>query len=194
MIQQTTYQNYQLKTNFGRTAVTIRPMNSSDTELLVALHERLSEESLYKRFLRVYRPSVRDIKFITHLSATQGAGVVATTEVRGREQAIGLAYYVIEDEKRPVTAEPAFVVDDWYQGQGVGKKLFAALCQTAVNNQISCFNVVMHPANGGMMRIFEQSGLPMQQRHHYGERELTIQLQPPTNYHFLDTAVALHAL
>ncbi|WP_420641103.1 GNAT family N-acetyltransferase [Candidatus Leptofilum sp.] len=194
MKQQIPYQSYQLKSTFGQTAVNIRPMKPGDTELLMDLHMRLSDESLYKRFLRLYRPTVRDIQFITNLSATQGAGVVATTTQNGRELAIGLAYYVVEEDSQVPSAEPAFVVDDWYQGQGLGKKLFSALCQTAVAHQIACFNVVVHPANGSMMRIFERSGLPMQQQLHYGERELCIQLPSPARQHFMNTAVTAHSI
>lgn len=177
----------------GQTAVTIRPVTTADLDLLVDLHGRLSDESLFKRFLRVYRPTVRDIAFVVNLSKSQGAAVMATTTSRQREIAIGLAYYVVEDAAHPVTAEPAFVVDDWYQGQGIGTQLFEALRQTAVAHHVKTFNAVMHPANSSMMRIFERSGLPLRQCRGYGEREVHIRLQPAVNKavnrRFLDSAV-----
>lgn len=173
----------------GQTAVTIRPVTPADLDLLVDLHGRLSDETLFKRFLRPYRPTVRDIAFITNLPQSQGAAVMATTTSRQREMAIGLAYYVIEDSAQPVTAEPAFVVDDWYQGQGIGTKLFAALRQTAVAQKIKAFNAVMHPANSSMMRIFQRSGLPLRQCRGYGEREVHIRLQPTVSKRYLDSAV-----
>ena len=160
----------------GQTAVTIRPVMPTDLDLLVDLHGRLSDESLYKRYLRSYRPTVQDIAFIVNLPRSQGAAVVATITTRQREVAIGLAYYVIEDDAHPLTAEPAFVVDDWYQGQGIGTHLFEALRQTAVAHQVQAFNVVMHPANESMWRIFERSGLPLRQSRKYGEREVFIRL------------------
>jgi RimJ/RimL family protein N-acetyltransferase len=173
----------------GETAVTIRPVTPADLDLLVDLHGRLSDESLFKRFLRPYRPTVRDIAFITNLPMSQGAALMATRTSRQQEVAVGLAYYVIEDTAYPVTAEPAFVVDDWYQGQGIGTHLFEALRQTAVARQIKAFNAVMHPANSSMMRIFEQSGLPLRQCRGYGEREVHIRLQPAVSRGFLDSAV-----
>ena len=167
---------FQTRTAFGQTAVTIRSTRPSDSEILVDLYGRLSDESLYKRFLRVYRPTVREIEQIVNMPTTQGAAVIATTEVNQREMAVGLAYYIVEDLTCPVSAEPAFVVDDWYQGQGIGTRLFNALHQTAVHHQIQTFNAYIHPANGGMMRVFEHTGLPLRQRHTYGERELNIRL------------------
>ncbi len=161
----------------GQTAVTLRPVTPADLDLLVDLHGRLSDESLFKRFLRTYRPTVRDIAFIVNLPKSQGAAVMATVTSRQREVAIGLGYYVIEDAAHPVTAEPAFVVDDWYQGQGIGTHLFEALRQTAVANQIKSFNAIMHPANNSMMRIFQRSGLPLRQCRGYGEREVHIRLE-----------------
>ena len=160
----------------GQTAVTIRPATPADLDLLVDLHGRLSNESLFKRYLRPYRPTVRDIAFIVNLPASQGAALVATAATKRREIAVGLAYYVVEDRSHPLTAEPAFVVDDWYQGQGIGTHLFEALRQTAVARQIQAFNAVMHPANSSMMRIFERSGLPLRQCRGYGEREVYIRL------------------
>lgn len=173
----------------SQTAVTIRPATAADLDMLVDLHGRLSDETLFKRYLRPYRPTVRDIAFIVNLSQSQGAVVIATTTSRQREVAIGLAYYVIEDTAHPVTAEPAFVVDDWYQGQGLGTKLFEALRQTAVAHQIKAFNAVMHPANGSMLRIFQRSGLPLRQCRGYGEREVHIRLQPTVSKRYLDSAV-----
>lgn len=160
----------------GQTAVTIRPATPADLDLLVDLHGRLSDETLFKRYLRPYRPTVRDIAFIVDLPASQGAAIMATAFTSRREVAVGLAYYVIEDPAHPVTAEPAFVVDDWYQGQGIGTHLFEALRQTAVARQIKAFNAVMHPANNSMMRIFERSGLRLRHCRSYGEREVHIRL------------------
>lgn len=171
-----------------QTAVTIRPVTSTDLDLLVDLHGRLSDESLFKRFLRPYRPTVRDIAFIVNLPQSQGAAIMATVTRRQQETAIGLAYYVIEDVTYPISAEPAFVVDDWYQGQGVGTHLFEVLRQTAVAHQVKAFNAVMHPANSSMMRIFERSGLPLRQCRGYGEREVHIRLQPSANKRFRETA------
>lgn len=173
----------------GQTAVTIRPVMPTDLDLLVDLHGRLSDETLFKRYLRPYRPNVRDIAYIVNLPQSQGAAIMATTTSRQRVVAIGLAYYIIEDSAHPVTAEPAFVVDDWYQGQGIGAHLFEALRQTAVAHQIKAFNAVIHPANSSMMRIFERSGLPLRQCRGYGEREVHIRLQPTVSKRFLDSAV-----
>jgi GNAT superfamily N-acetyltransferase len=163
----------------GQTAVTIRPVTPADLNLLVDLHGRLSAESLFKRYLRPYRPTVRDIAAIVNLPMSQGAALIATTSERRREIAVGLAYYIIEDVSHPFTAEPAFVVDDWYQGRGIGAYLFEVLRETAVAHQIQAFNAVMHPANSSMMRIFERSGLPLRQCRGYGERDVHIRLQPP---------------
>jgi GNAT superfamily N-acetyltransferase len=173
----------------GQTAVTIRPVSPADLDLLVDLHGRLSDETLFKRFLRPYRPTVRDISFIVNLPKGQGAAIMAIVTSRQQEVAVGLAYYVVEDAAHPVTAEPAFVVDDWYQGQGIGAHLFEVLRQTAVAHQIKAFNAVMHPANSSMLRIFQRSGLPLRQCRGYGEREVHIRLQPTVSKRFLDSAV-----
>ncbi|MCB9007904.1 MAG: GNAT family N-acetyltransferase [Ardenticatenaceae bacterium] len=161
----------------GQTAVTIRPATPNDLDMLVDLHGRLSDESLHKRFLRVYRPTVEDIAFMVNLERCRGAAIIATTRVNQREMAVGLAYYVVEDRSKPLSAEPAFVVDDWYQGQGIGTRLFEALRQTAVARQVRAFNAVIHPANARMKRIFEHSGLPQRHCWRYGEYELHIRLR-----------------
>jgi GNAT superfamily N-acetyltransferase len=114
---------------------------------------------------------------------------MAIVTSRQQEVAVGLAYYVVEDAAHPVTAEPAFVVDDWYQGQGIGAHLFEVLRQTAVAHQIKAFNAVMHTANSSMLRIFQRSGLPLRQCRGYGEREVHIRLQPTVSKRFLDSAV-----
>ncbi len=172
MIQESINHTYQL---YGNTVATIRPIRKSDVEQLIDLHNRLSDESLFMRFLRLYRPSVKDMQFIVNMPVEQGAGVVATIQSGNRELIIGMAYYVHENRYE---AEPAFVVDDWYHGQGLGSKLFEMLTETAVSNNVELFKALVHTGNKSMTRVFERSNLPMQTFIDYGQQEIHIRLQP----------------
>lgn len=157
------------------TAVTIRPVHMQDVALLADMYLRVSPASLCNRYLRPYTPTRAELTRICCIGADEGAVYVATIAAP-RETVIGYGYYVIDEAQQPQSAEPAFLVEDRFQGQGLGRTLFQRLTQHARDHGVNAFDAYVHPANAQMMRVFHGSGLPINERLSYGTRAVRIAL------------------
>jgi len=58
-------------------------------------------------------------------------------------------------------AEVAFVVEEDYQGRGIAGLLLRALSAIARGRGLKRFEADVLPANGAMLHVFANSGLPM---------------------------------
>ena len=85
----------------GETAVDIRPVRPSDVQAILEMHERLSTDSLFLRYLVPYVPAnlPDHVREICSRPADQGAALVATVGSR----VVGFGYYVIKPDQ-PDTA------------------------------------------------------------------------------------------
>ena len=173
----------------SQTAVTIRPATPQDVYALLEMHARLSSDSLYSRYLRQYRPSYEELEELTRLSAAEGAAFVAVSEFPW-ETVIGFGYYLIDKGRQPKTAEPAFLIEDRFQGRGLGTALAHHLAEHARQNGIQILEAIVHQANEPMLNIFKRIGQMIKQSVSYGAVELSIQLEGRSTVPILERAVA----
>jgi acyl-CoA synthetase (NDP forming)/GNAT superfamily N-acetyltransferase len=135
----------------GRTAH-IRPVTPDDKELLVEFYARVSDESKYYRFFSPMPVlSERDVHRFTEVDYTDRVAFVLT--LRGRMIAIG-RYDVVT----PGEAEVAFLVEDAYQGRGIGQLLLEHLAQAARERGIAKFIAEVLPDNHRMIQTFRDAG------------------------------------
>jgi GNAT superfamily N-acetyltransferase len=109
----------------GGHAVEIRPIEPSDRETIRAAFERLSAESVYRRFfgpMPVLRE--RDLAYLTEVDHHDHEALIAFDADSG--DGVGVARFV---RTAAHVAEPAVVVVDDWQGRGVGAALAAALVE-----------------------------------------------------------------
>jgi acyl-CoA hydrolase/RimJ/RimL family protein N-acetyltransferase len=139
------------------TEVRIRPIKPTDEARLHELFYRLSEETIYKRFCGIvkYMPHKNLQRFCTidysrdmTLAAVIGSGDV--------ERIVGLATYNLKTQTG--FAEIALVVDDAFQGRGIGKLLMQRMTEFAKSRQIKGFTAYTLGYNSPMLRVFECSG------------------------------------
>jgi RimJ/RimL family protein N-acetyltransferase len=139
--------------------VTLRPMRPADVGLIHALHGRLSLESVYYRYLRYRPPALAEIAALYRVEPETRAGFVATVQ-QGDEQVIGVAYYVRERQAQLPTAEAGILVEDRFQGQGIGHALWQRMQRHAQAQQIHHLRVFVHPGNRRMQRLLQKGGMP----------------------------------
>jgi GNAT superfamily N-acetyltransferase len=117
----------------GRVAPRIRPVKPDDAAGLRGMFDRLSKESVYRRFHTPYE-RVPD-RFAGHLVDPAAFGGGALVAVAAGE-VVGHAMYAPDGVS---CAEVAVVVEDAWQGQGVGKRLLARLAEAAADQGVGTF-------------------------------------------------------
>lgn len=134
--------------------VRIRPIQPSDSGLIVAFFEKLGPESRYFRFFRIKKSlDPEEIEYFTNVDYVDRFALIALHD----GEMIGVARY---DRETPdqTHAEVAFAVADDHQGRGLGTKLLQLLTHHARSNGIDGFRAYVLPENRQMMRVFRNSG------------------------------------
>jgi L-amino acid N-acyltransferase YncA len=156
------------------TPVTVRTPRPGDVGLIQEMHERISKESAYFRYLGPSKPRSEDLQRLCSMGRESGVVLVATVE-KPQEQVVGVAYYQV-DQNNPTTAEPAILVEDNYQGGGLGKKILFFLCQRADQNGLETFDSIIHPTNQRVLQLIADSGLNFRSKYRDGLREVRVWL------------------
>lgn len=169
-------------------SVTVRPIQIDDIGLIYAMHRRLSPESLYYRYLQQRQPALDEIAVLYRFDPPTRAGFVATVHQNQRDETVvGVAYYVREAYTQQPTAEPGILVEDRFQGQGIGRRLWRQLHEHARANQISRLRVLFDPSNQRMLRLLQGSGFAYQANSYDGLNEYLVALD---EQRYLDSAIA----
>jgi ribosomal protein S18 acetylase RimI-like enzyme len=168
--------NPQTTTRHNGHPVTIRMARMSDVALIDEMHDRISQESMYYRYLGIRKPSQKELQRLCALENENGIVIVATVGGE-QEKVIGLACFR-SNLNNPEAAEPAVLVEDHYQGCGVGKKLLRTLYQHAVQRGIEAFECFVHPTNRPVFFLVQRCGLPHDIRYNDGLKEIRIWLKP----------------
>lgn len=156
-------------------SATIRTMQGNDLAAMDAMHDRLSKQSLYERYFVSYKPSLDTLREQMQLSQHRGAALVATLDSAPNE-IIGTAYYLPIPDDIGV-AEPAFLVEDRFQGQGLGSALFYYLTQAASSQALRGFRLFILPENQRMLRLLDQKTFPTERHYRDGMYEVRLDFQ-----------------
>lgn len=154
--------------------IEIRPTTADDVDLIWQLHQHLSSNSIYRRYHSPRMPSRAEMTHISELHGKDGRSIIAIAP--GKAEIAGMAYYVTQFAN-PETAEPALLVADAFQGQGIGKRLLNHLREQAIAQGIRFFDALVLPSNGSMIHLLSSSGRLIEDRLSYGAREMRVQLQ-----------------
>ncbi|MGC4805502.1 GNAT family N-acetyltransferase [Micromonospora sp. DT233] len=156
------------------TTVALRPIRPEDAPQIVAMHSRFSERTRYLRYFSPYpRIPERDLRrFVVVDHRDREAFVVLAA---GRIVAVG-RYERLGPEAPE--AEVAFVVEDAYQGRGIGSVLLEHLADAARRVGIVHFVAEVLPANGAMLRVFADFGYQVQRQYADGVVHLSFPIAP----------------
>jgi GNAT superfamily N-acetyltransferase len=133
--------------------VQVRPICPDDDHSLIEFHERLSAQSVYRRFFFLHpHLSVAEVERFTHVDYVGRLALVAESE--GRFVAVGRYDRIAETSD----AEVAFVVADDFQHQGIGTALLERLADAARTNGITVFVAQTLAENHQMLEVFRRSG------------------------------------
>ncbi|GAB2920014.1 bifunctional GNAT family N-acetyltransferase/acetate--CoA ligase family protein [Micromonospora polyrhachis] len=156
------------------TTVHLRQIHPDDAPAIVAMHSRFSERTRYLRYFSPYpRIPDRDLRrFVTvdhrdreAFVVLSGVDIIAV----GRYDRLG---------PEAIEAEVAFVVEDAYQGRGIGSVLLEHLAEAARQEGITRFVAEVLPANAKMLRVFADFGYQVTRQYADGVVHLTFPIAP----------------
>lgn len=156
--------------------VHVRPIQADDEPRLHEAFARMSERSVYFRFLsplkRLPEELARRLARVDHQS--RFALVATTHRPDGQEHILGVARY----DRVPDTdvAEVAVAVVDQMQRRGLGSALLELLAQAAREHGIQTFVLIVLPENQSMLGLLRRLGWIHRARLNGGVYEITFDL------------------
>jgi acetyl coenzyme A synthetase (ADP forming)-like protein len=159
--------------------VHLRPIRPDDADGLLALHGRLSAESVYLRFFSpLPRPSPELLERFVNVDYSDRMALVA--ELGGDLIAVGRYDRLPSGDE----AEVAFTVQDDQQGRGLGTILLEHLAAVAREEGIRWFRASTLPQNRQMLDVFRSAGFEVERKFTEGVVEVRFEIAPT------DTAVS----
>ena len=128
--------------------VTTRPVRPDDAPLFCRLWDRLSPETVYRRFHAPLRRPPAEAHRLVEVDHDLREALVA---VVGGE-VIGVARYD-RSPADPASADVAVVVEDAWQGVGVGRHLLAELTELAARRGVRTLTADVQADNGRMVGL-----------------------------------------
>jgi RimJ/RimL family protein N-acetyltransferase len=154
--------------------VEIRALQPEDRRDLIAAVHSMSANSLSRRFFAVRREFTEtETSYFVNVDFINHVALVAVLEENGQSAIVGGGRYVVV---KPGRAEVAFAVVDQYQGQGIGAALMHHLCAIAGAASLRELIADVLPENVAMLKLFENSGFPMNTVRDFGVVHVTLRL------------------
>ncbi|MCD0453694.1 GNAT family N-acetyltransferase [Actinocorallia sp. API 0066] len=133
--------------------LTVRPLVQGDRDAVVAMHDRCSMASRRLRYFSakpVLPPRLLDV----FTDRSRGLSL-AVDDGSGRIVALGHMMY---DATRPGTAELAFLVEDAWQGRGVGRRLATLLRDLGEAEGLAELRASVFSENARMRKLLTAMG------------------------------------
>lgn len=158
----------------GRTAF-LRRATPADRGLFLDFLRRVSSQARQYRFFSEISPEAA-----TELLLRQKPGEERFTLIvlAGDPQRIVATGEFVPEGPGADSAEVAFLVDDWYQGKGLGTLLLERLALIAARRGIRRFRAFTLLENRQMLDVFRSSGFEVHTENEAGEVEVTFDLEP----------------
>jgi GNAT superfamily N-acetyltransferase len=154
--------------------IRLRPIHPDDAPAMLELHSRMSERTRYLRFFSSYShvPQSHLHRFVNVDHDDREAFVVLHD---GAIVAVGRYDRLTS---RSPEAEVALVVEDAYQGRGIGSVLLIHLAQAALANGIAHFVATILPENASIPRMIRAFGYGVESTFMGGLVQLSFALAP----------------
>jgi RimJ/RimL family protein N-acetyltransferase len=154
----------------------LRLIRPDDEPRLIALHERLSQHTAYQRFFTALRRLPTNwAHFLANVDCQTRLALVVEREGDGGTEVIAVGRY--EPTSDAGVAEVAFVVQDGWQGKGLGRTLLRELLEAAEARGIRRFRAYVLADNSRMLRLLNRYTRILERKLDAGVVELLFERQ-----------------
>ena len=144
----------------GAIEVQFRLIRPDDSDRIKELFYDLSEESIYFRFLTplksLRRQTLQDFYNVDQDADISIVATIHSDDEREVEKIIGAGRYLLN--RNTNQAEFGLLVQDDYQGKGIGTFLLNHLMRIAKSKGVDAFIAYVHPRNQPMIRFIHKTG------------------------------------
>jgi RimJ/RimL family protein N-acetyltransferase len=154
--------------------ISFRVVRPDDAPALQRLHARCSERTIYLRFFGPMKElSDEQARYFASTDGVDHFGLVAL-DPQNPNEIIAVVRYARKPGNEQ--AEYAALVEDSWQGQGVGAALTHRLIDEARGNRVRSFYALVKAGNKRMLSVLQHLDLPEQERVEDGEKMVEIGL------------------
>jgi GNAT superfamily N-acetyltransferase len=132
-------------------SVSLRAIRPDDAARLMALCRRLSPRTVYLRFFSARRLRPEEAEALANVDYRRRMALVAEVGDGWESKVIGVARYGPSEEDG--TADIALLVEDAWQGLGLGSILLEEILRAAEDRGIYRFSADVLTENGRMLRL-----------------------------------------
>jgi len=151
------------KTFKGGIEVHFRAIKPSDEESMRRFFYRCSDEMIFYRFFYSIKTMSHDkMQEYVNVDYTKEISIIGLTGNAEDEQIIAEARFV--KDERTSYGEVAFLIEEAYQGIGVGSYMLNLLMSLAREQGIKGFSAEIIADNQPMRKVFEKANLPLDAR------------------------------
>ncbi|MBN1149357.1 MAG: GNAT family N-acetyltransferase [Anaerolineales bacterium] len=143
------------------TPVLMRPIRPDDAPRLQAAFTRLSPQTIYMRFLEIFRHlSDEQAHYFANVNYQSTMALVGEVQEDGQAVLVAVARYAMIDPQEPGVAEAAIVVRDDFQNRGLGSIAMDRLAHYARDHGVRQFLGTIHATNARIMHFIRRSNQP----------------------------------
>lgn len=158
------------------TCVPVREIRAGDAAALQRLVGRSSKRSIYLRYFGPMKElSDEQARRFAEVDGRNRYALVAL-DPEQPEEIVGVVRY--EREGRADSAEYAALIEDRFQGRGLGLGMTRSLIEAARERDIKRFHALVMHENTGMLHLLRSLDLPERQRWEDGVEHVEIKLYP----------------
>ena len=154
--------------------VPVRVIRPDDAPALQRLHSRLSEESIRLRFFgSIKELSAWKAKYLAHVDGVNSFALVALNPTEHDEI---IAIVRFDCEEGTDKAEYTALVEDSWQGSGLGLAMTRHLIDGARDRGIRSFFALVKPENRSMLKLLRSLDLPEREGRDEGVKYVEVEL------------------
>ena len=160
------------------TRLRLRPIRPDDADRLVALHGRLSLQTIYQRFFTVMKRLPTDwARYLADVDYRRRLALVIEWRGPNGPELVGVGRYEPTGDSGRV--EVAFVIEDRWQRMGLGTALFNDLLAAAESRGIHEFSAEVLAENARMLDLIRRFGQIVSSRLDHAVVSLVFTRRPP---------------